>query len=193
MQPWYNKYQRAQDEQLMVWTASQDKKAFDTLYGRYADRLLAYFHKMLWDDRELAEDLAQDTFIQVFKSAAQFDPGKSFKTWLFSIGYNLCKNEYRRRSSKGTALEIDEAMAWEEPEAGKAQDHAAWEKALTKRVGLLSPSHKSVFLLRYGQDLEIQEIAEVLGIPAGTVKSRLFHLHKKLAGELKAFKTILEQ
>ncbi|HAA10189.1 MAG TPA: hypothetical protein DCE41_00265 [Cytophagales bacterium] len=185
-------YQSASDETLIQWVAQQDKRAFDTLYERYATPLYRYLYRLLWKNQALAEDFLQDTFLRVLQAANKFEAGKTFRPWLYSIAHNLCKNEYRRKAIRGEAVELGEDMTWEMPKGAATHDEDQWRAALSEAVNGLSEAHKSVFLLRYEQNLELAEIAEILSVPLGTVKSRMFHLQKRLAKELEAFQILLE-
>ncbi|HAA24437.1 MAG TPA: RNA polymerase subunit sigma-24, partial [Cytophagales bacterium] len=93
-------HEQATDEVLMTRIAKRDKQAFDVLYNRYHKRLYGYLYRMCWQNQVIAEDLLQETFIRVFKAAKDFDPSRKFVTWLFSIGSNLVKNEYRRHARR---------------------------------------------------------------------------------------------
>lgn len=185
-------YQSATDEDLIQWVAQKDKRAFDTLYERYAPSLYRYLYRLLWKNQPLAEDFLQDTFMRVLQAAERFEEGRTFRPWIYSIAHNLCKNEYRRNAIRGEAVELGEDMTWEMPEAETIHDTTQWRTSLAEAVNGLSEAHKSVFLLRYEQHLELAEIAEILAVPLGTVKSRMFHLQKRLAKELAAFQILLE-
>ncbi|HAA14916.1 MAG TPA: hypothetical protein DCE41_25790 [Cytophagales bacterium] len=184
-------HEQATDEVLMTRIAKRDKQAFDVLYNRYHKRLYGYLYRMCWQNQVIAEDLLQETFIRVFKAAKDFDPSRKFVTWLFSIGSNLVKNEYRRQSVRGEALTLDENQAWEDPNPTQAHDQGQWQVALQKALALLPESHTGVFWLRHEQQMDIKAIADILQIPEGTVKSRLFHTHRHLAKHLVSYKHIL--
>ena len=186
------KYNQATDEELIHWVGLQDKRAFDTLYARYATPLYRYLYRMLWKNQEMAEDIVQDTFIRVLQAAERFEEGRKFRPWLYSIGHNLVKNEYRRKAVRGESIAYGEDMAWEMPTLDDEYDREQWRKAVSQALEGLSEAHKSVFVLRYEQHLELNDIAEILEVPLGTVKSRLFHLQRRMAKELKAFQILLE-
>ena len=84
------------DERLMELIVRGDERAFGALYDRYHSRLLNYFHRMLWHDRERAQDFLQELFTKVARNPASYDPARPFCTWLFSVANNMCKNEYRK-------------------------------------------------------------------------------------------------
>jgi len=91
-----NDLRGASDERLMERVVRGDERAFTELYDRYQGRLLTYFHRMLWSDCERAEDLLQDLFTKLAQRPGMYDPERPFRTWLFSVANNMCKNEYRR-------------------------------------------------------------------------------------------------
>lgn len=73
-----------------------DKRSFDELYSRYSSPLKGYFEKMLWRDSLKAEDMLHDLFSKIIRNPAYFDTQKSFRTWVFSVAGNMCKNEYKK-------------------------------------------------------------------------------------------------
>jgi RNA polymerase sigma-70 factor, ECF subfamily len=121
---------------------------------------------------DLAEDAAQETFLTAQKSLKRFDGRSSFSTWLFGIAHNHCRALSRKRKAE-TPLEdiwLGETMATSGQES-QVIDREALRVALAK----LSPEHREVVLLHEIEGLSYGEAAEVLGVPAGTVKSRLHH------------------
>src|ERR1700761_6110957 len=85
------------DEELMLYLGSGEVEAFDTLYLRYSKRLMVYFTRMLNFDKALAEDALQDLFLKIAEAPEKFDRSRSFKTWIFSVASNRCKNYYRHQ------------------------------------------------------------------------------------------------
>src|SRR4051812_29743498 len=88
------------DEDLMHAVCSGSTLAFEELYRRYARRLLGYFVRMLKFDHAVAEDALQDLFMKIAERPEQFDRSRSFKTWVFSLASNSCKNHYRHAAVK---------------------------------------------------------------------------------------------
>ena len=145
---------------------------FRTLYLEHGPRAQGFFLRMTGFDRELARDLTQDLFLRLWASRESYDSGRPFRTWMFSIAYNMLKNEYRRRM---TAMEYMENADKNEPVT--ETDHLEQEqrnRILRNAIGRLPEPQKVVFLLRYEEELPLSEIARVCSIPEGTVKSRLF-------------------
>lgn len=147
-------------------------ETFRTLYLEHGPRAQGFFLRMTGFDRELARDLTQDLFMRLWASRESYDSGRPFRTWMFSIAYNMLKNEYRRRM---TVMEYMENADKEEPVT--ETDHLEQEqrdRILRCAIGRLPEPQKVVFLLRYEEELPLTEIARVCNIPEGTVKSRLF-------------------
>ena len=145
---------------------------FRTLYLEHGPRAQGFFLRMTGFDRELARDLTQDLFMRLWASRESYDSGRPFRTWMFSIAYNMLKNEYRRRM---TVMEYMENADKNEPVT--ETDHLEQEqrdRILRNAIGRLPEPQKVVFLLRYEEELPLSEIARVCDIPEGTVKSRLF-------------------
>jgi len=181
------------DETLMARVQHGDARAMAALYHRYSGPLLAFYRRMLNGERQLAEDLLQDTFLRLIDHASLFIPGKRFSTWLYCIAYNLCKNEYRRRRIRSPRdLKMSQTGC-----SHSAEDpfddvsHRLLSDAVFRELEKLDEGKKALFLLRYHQDLSIKEIAEITGLAEGTVKSRLFHVSRNLAVRLAHFKSEL--
>src|SRR5262245_25638780 len=154
----------------MVRVQAGDSEALAALIERYRGPLYAF----LWRRAgEGADDLFQESWIRVTRARDRFDRSRRFSTWLFQIANNLCRDRWRRLDARRRALEglREEARA-----AGR--DSAAPpalppERALIRRLDALPERLREVLVLRHYHELGEAEIAEVLGIPRGTVKSRL--------------------
>lgn len=86
------------DEEWFTLMQKGHTDAFDEIYNRYGQKLFGFFYKMLWKNKELAEDFTQDLFVKLIHKKELFNTNKSFSTWLYSIANNMCKNEYRKNS-----------------------------------------------------------------------------------------------
>lgn len=188
-----NKYKKFSDEKLMECIQRGDISAFNELYNRYSGRLLFYFFRELGGDEEKAQDFLQEIFLKIVEKPGLFRTEKKFSTWIFTVAYNLCKNEYRRlevREIVENNADVDEVSQDFESEYHPSEqkvDQKIFEKALLDELEKLDNGHRSAFLLRYQQNFSIKEISEILGCSEGTVKSRLFYTTQKLATKLKAF------
>lgn len=185
----FNKeHQRLSDERLMELVVRGDERAFGALYDRYHGRLLNYFHRMLWHDRERARDMLQDLFTKLAQRPASYDPARPFQTWLFSVANNMCKNAYRHQEVvKAAAIHLRHEPDREEATNGIGVDRALFRDRLDEELDKLDPDHKATFVMRYHEDMAIKEIAASFGCSEGTVKSRLFYTLKKLAERMKEF------
>ena len=187
------RYDSYLDEELMALLSNGDKRAFDELYNRYSSVLFGYFNKMLWRDREKAEDLVHDIFAKIIVNPLAFDVSRSFKTWLFAVACNMCKNEYKRKEvRKNTSIGIDShiSVSSDTNVLNEVQDRifmSAFDESLIQ----LDDKHRDVFTLRHLQGFSLKEIADVLEINEGTVKSRLFYATKQLAEKLKEYQVVL--
>lgn len=178
------------DEELMSQMSKGNRHAFDELYKRYALPLTAYFARMLWKDREKAEDFVHDLFAKIIHKPDYFDTSRSFKTWIYSVANNMCKNEYKKQEvRKGTVNGLDNHYSLGDQSAnvmGEVQD-AQFKVAFDRSLEELDMKHREAFLLRHVDGLSIKEISEVVSANEGTVKSRIFYAIKYLAESLKEF------
>ena len=176
------------DERLMELVVAGDERAFGTLYDRWTPKLLSYFHRMLWHDRERAQDFLQDLFMKIARRPKSYDPARPFSTWLYSVANNMCKNEYRREEVRRNARPyLDTGNGVTAAIEGDGVDRARFRDRLNGELDKLAPDHRSTFVMRYHEDMAIKEIASVFGISEGTVKSRLFYTLRKLAERMKEF------
>jgi RNA polymerase sigma-70 factor, ECF subfamily len=140
-----------------------------------------------WD----ADDLAQETFLVLSRQFDQFRGGSSVYTWLYGILLNLDRNHRRRGTLRQHKLRVlwnqDFAGDHTSPAAESTVEVAEWKRSLWGHVAELPDSQRHTLVLRFSEQLRYEEIAEVLGCPLGTVKSRIFHalaaLRKKLQFE----------
>jgi RNA polymerase sigma-70 factor, ECF subfamily len=177
------------DETLMARVQHGDARAMAVLYRRYSGPLLAFYCRMLNGERELAEDMLQDTFLRLIDRAGLFIQGRKFSTWLYCMAYNLCKNEYRRRRVRSPNA-VKAHQSGDSPSTENTFDevsHRLLSDAVFQELDKLDEDKKALFLLRNHQDLSIREIADITGLAEGTVKSRLFHISRILAVRLSRF------
>ncbi len=181
------------DEDLMVQLSLGEKRAFDEIYLRYSGVLFGYFNKMLWQDKEKAQDMVHDLFAKLIVNPTAFDANRSFKTWLFTIACNMCKNEFKKievRKNVSNSLDQHYSLKSEDNVLNTVQDKF-FKVAFDESMESLDDKHREVFSLRHLQGLSMKEIADVLVINEGTVKSRLFYATKQLAEKLKDYQSIL--
>jgi RNA polymerase sigma-70 factor (ECF subfamily) len=183
-------YTALADEKLMALVARKDSQAFDILYSRYGRLMYNYFHRMLWKDREKARDFTQDLFSKLIQKPDSFDENRSFKTWLYSIAHNMCKNEYAKMEVRRTAHKDIIAHTDAGVHDQQKMDREAFNIKLEEALGELDEVKRTTFELRFRQEMSIQEISDVMKCSEGTVKSRLFYTLKQLNEKLKVFEGI---
>ena len=95
------------DEALMADIVRREERAFAVLYDRYSPRMYRFFMRMFWQDAEKSADFTQELFLKIIEKPHLFQPGRSFRTWIYTIAGNLCKNEFRRLK-----IREEELPAW---------------------------------------------------------------------------------
>ena len=188
-------YSKYTDEDLMRSYIEGDRMAFEQIYDRYEQYMINFFYRKLWRDRIKAEDFTHDLFTKLIDKPDVYDPARPFKTWLFSVANNMCKNEYKKQEvRKNTGYDIPEGHEAKDGAElpDKEVDKSNFNEQLKIELEKLNDKHREVFMLRHFEGLSLKEIAETLEINAGTVKSRLHHATKTLAEKLEVFrKTIV--
>ena len=176
----------------MLLVGQHNQRAFEELYSRYGKLMYNYFYRMLWKEKEKARDFTQELFTKVYQKPHLYDPARPFKTWLYSIAHNMCKNEYAKvevRKEAQQSLKAD-SQGITSPVAQKDMDRKTFMEKLGAVLAQLDEVKRETFELRFVQELSIIEISEIMHVSEGTVKSRLFYLLKDLNGKLKAFEGI---
>ena len=158
------------------------EEAFNELYKRYSNRLLHFMYRMLGQNEAKAQDFLQDLFLKIVKHPEKFDIEKNFKTWVFTVAANQCKNSYRQQHK--TAVDIDQIAELSISDSSHTIDNAAFKAELKERLNELHPVYKEVFILRHHEGLTLDEIAIVADCPLGTVKSRLHSATRALSKKL---------
>ncbi len=184
------KYKAFTDENLMQMIAKGDSMAFEEVYERYSKPMVNYFCRMLWKDREKAQDFMHDLFTKIVNRPDLYDASRNFKTWLYSIANNMCKNEYRKQEVRKNTVKLTHEnipVYDESPEKSRSMDAEVFNEMLYKELEELEEVQRSTFLMRFKMDLSIKEIAEIHQCSEGTVKSRIFYTLKKLSEKLKMF------
>ena len=151
----------------MTAVARGDEAALAVLVGRHAPQLRAYLHRHSGNSED-ADDLLQETWVRVARSARRFDPTRRFRSWLYGIATNLARDLFRRRGTRERALRELAMQPRVEPEIGPID-----RSKLHERISRLPERTRSVLILRYFEGMNEIEMAEILKVPRGTVKSRL--------------------
>lgn len=180
------------DEELMGRVRrTGDEKAFDELYRRYARRLHGFFFRMLGREEQLAADFTQELFLRVWAARGRYECGRELCPWFFTMAYNLCRNEYRFRNiAVGFAEEVRGGPETYEEQPELRMDVRMFDRELSALLDKLPPEQRVLFALRYEEELTVPQLAEVMGIPEGTVKSRLHYLLQYLRKKLKVYETL---
>ena len=161
------------DEQLMARAAAGSDTAFEELYRRYARRLKGFFFMQLGGDEELAADATHDVFLRAYEARSRYQEGRKVDTWLFTIAYNICKNHYRSNAYEAQLLASLDAEPVSNQQIEVDLDAAILDEALAQVLNELPAPLHQIFSLHYQEELTIPQIAEIVGVPEGTVKSRL--------------------
>lgn len=173
------------DEAVLARIAAGDRLAMRMLYDRMSSPLYRFLQVRMRDRFEAA-DVMQETFLEVWRGAARFEGRSSVRTWIYGIARNRAVDRLRR-SGRELIAEPDETVADEAPDpeaVAAASSDAARVRACLEG---LSDTHRSVIELAFYQELVYREIAEIEGVPTGTVKTRILHAKQLLKRCLAAF------
>jgi len=174
--------------EIVARIADGERQALDTLYQRYAQPLFGYL-LTLTADRGLAEEILQDTFVAAWRAAARFEGRASVKTWLFGIARRQAHNSLRRRNLTLTDDTTLEQAPSDEPEPEEAVLRDADRQALSEAIMRLRPVHREVLLLAFVHELSYAEMANLLDVPLGTIRSRLSNARRLLRDILETAET----
>lgn len=158
------------DDNLILLSQSGDNEAFSQLVRKYSpDAYRTAF--MVLRDRDEVEDVVQESFLTCYRKINSFRMESSFKTWLYRIVVNRCYDRLRKRNRENVALSKMSLNL----KNGSVDDINGIESKLDLREVImgLRPEHRLVLTLYYGMDFGVQKVADILGVPVGTVKSRL--------------------
>jgi RNA polymerase sigma-70 factor (ECF subfamily) len=172
------------DEALLDLIAQGDRRALEVLLGRHNIRVYRFALRLL-KDTGAAEDVVSEVFIDVWRQAARFERRSQVSTWLLAIARNKSLSVLRRRSTEVLDSEVAEFIEdpADNPEVmmQKKQRSSVLQGCLTQ----LSPAHREIVDLVYYHEKSIEEVAEIVGVPENTVKTRMFYARKRM-GELMA-------
>jgi len=181
------------DPELVSRTLGGDGAAFGAIVGRYQDRLYNAIYRLV-GSAEDARDLLQDAFIKAYENLEGFRGGSSLYTWLFRIAVNTALSHRRKRKwTHATLSPVSDddpgtAAGWADPSAPDPADplvSAETEALVQQALDGLDEDHRTVVVLRDIQHCDYREMADILGVPTGTVKSRLHRARLMLRDRLK--------
>ncbi|MFH1682017.1 MAG: sigma-70 family RNA polymerase sigma factor [Candidatus Eisenbacteria bacterium] len=178
------------ERKLVARALAGEEGAFRALLRRYQRDVFNLAFRIL-KNREDAEDAAQEVFVRVYQSLGQYDPNRPFRNWLLRITHNLCVDVLRRRRIRTVSLSEplqgeEGEIGWELPDPDAADPLDALvgkeeREIIEETIAKLGETLRSAIVLRHVQGLRYEEIAEVLGIPLGTVKVRIFRARAAIA------------
>ncbi|HXF42870.1 MAG TPA: sigma-70 family RNA polymerase sigma factor [Pyrinomonadaceae bacterium] len=168
------------DQELIARAIKGSSDDFELIVQRYQRPIISYVFRML-GDYEAALDVSQEVFIKVFNSLDKYSSEFKFSTWLYRIAHNAAVDFLRRNSSNLQSIEAENAdgsqqIVLESPAAGPEaeRERREWRNELEAVVRNLPAVYRELIILRHSQELSYDEIAEITGLPLGTVKNRLF-------------------
>ena len=177
--------QGTSDEALIGRIATGDKVAMQVLFARHHVRVYRFVLRLVRDQTK-AEDLISEVFLDVWRQAGKFEARSAVSTWLLAIARYKALSALRRRPDE--ELDDETAAAIEDP--GDDPETALEKKdkgeILRKCLTALSPEHREIIDLVYYHEKSVEEVAEIVGIPQNTVKTRMFYARKRLSELLKA-------
>ncbi len=171
------------DFRLMKAVQNGDMVAFNELVDRYKDRLMNVIGRMV-NSTEEAEDIVQETFIRVYQHRQSFNFQHCLSTWIYTIGLNLGRNELRKRK-KFKHYDITEMKGNEKEFAVEMKIPTRLPEVLNEAISSLPEKYRTAFMLRDVQEMAYDEVAKVLDVPLGTVKSRVNRARLMLRDKLK--------
>ncbi len=172
------------DKELIARIAGQDQRAVEALFARYQVRVFRFIIRRVRSEA-IAEELTNEVFLEVWRNAARFEGRSTVSSWMLGIAHNKAISSLRKR----TEAELDDEAAGAVADDADTPDVVAQKldkgQLIRACMERLSDEHREVLDLVYYQELSISEIAEVVGIPENTVKTRVFYARKKLSEFLK--------
>ena len=176
--------QETSDEALVELIADGDKRAMQVLYGRHNVRVYRFIVR-LTGNTTLAEDLVSEVFLDVWRQADGFEAKCQVSTWLLSIARYKALSALRRRSED----QLDDVMAETIEDTADDPETVVYNKdrstLVQKCLAQLTPAHREVIDLVYYHEKSVDEVAQIVGVPAATVKTRMFYARNKMADLLK--------
>ena len=186
----------ATDHDLIALARTGSEKAYRELLDRYQRPVFSLVYRMV-RDRELAEDLAQETFVKVFNHLDRFNPKYKFSSWIFKIASNLAIDSLRKKEPQMVSLDgsrhaetPDEIEATRITVESKDENPEEFLEAkelgqeIEQAIGRLRPDYRTAILLRHVEGRAYEEIAEIMSVPLGTVKTYIHRARAELRESL---------
>lgn len=174
------------DRQLVEASRSGDSAAFEELVRRKTGKVFGLCTRML-GNREDAKDVAQLAFVKLWENLDRYDAGYAFDTWLYRMTSNVAIDFIRGRQSRDATLNSSLRLVKtsDDPEQGRAIQHKEVEEVFEEVSKALSPKQKTIFVMHTMEDLQLAEIARILGTKESTVRNHLFNARKTMQKELR--------
>ncbi len=173
------------DPAFLRTLASGDHDAVRLLYGRFGRALFSYVLEIVGDPGT-AEEVVQDTFVAAWRQAGRFEGRSTLASWLFGIARRQARDRMRRHRPAIEPAERLEEIAAEDGEPEAEAIASASRDELRRALDAIAMAHREVLVLTFAHELSGPEVAAVLGVPEGTVKSRLFAARRALRAELES-------
>jgi RNA polymerase sigma-70 factor (ECF subfamily) len=174
------------DLELVAKSIAGREDGFEELVRRYQRPITGYVFRML-GDYDSALDVSQEVFIKVYNSLTKYSSEYKFSTWIYRIAHNAAIDHMRRNPAVQQSLETESAdgtyqlqLESPNPSPEKDRERSEWRVEIDKVVRCLPAAYRELILLRHAQDLSYDEIAEITGLPLGTVKNRLFRAREMM-------------
>jgi RNA polymerase sigma-70 factor (ECF subfamily) len=174
------------DGELIISAIRGREDGFEELVRRYQRPIISYVYRML-NDYEGALDVTQEVFIKVYNSLERYSSDYKFSTWLYRIAHNAAIDHMRRNSGNPQSIETENGdgayqlqIECPKPNPEQNRERSEWRTEIETVVKCLPAAYRDLILLRHSRDLSYDEIAEVTGLPLGTVKNRLFRAREMM-------------
>ena len=176
------------DAGLLARIGAGDKSAMKLLYEQHSDALFHFIRARLRDPFEAA-DVMQEVFLEIWRAAGRFEGRATVKTWIFGIARNKSVDRLRR-GARLVLAEPDASLPDEAPDPEAVAEAASDAARVRDCVGRLSDAHRSAIHLAFYQELSYGDIAEIEGVPVGTIKTRVLHAKRLLMHCLAGFRIV---
>ncbi len=181
-----NGIRKLTDGELIEGAVAGQVEGFEELVRRYQRPITSYVYRML-GDYESSLDVTQEVFIKVYNSLHKYSFDYKFSTWIYRIAHNASVDHMRRNSVTPQSIEVENAdgsfqIQLESHAASPEQERerSEWRTEIDSVIRCLPTVYRDLILLRHSRDLSYDEIAEVTGLPLGTVKNRLFRAREMM-------------
>jgi len=178
------------DVELVARAVAGREDGFEELVRRYQRPITSYIFRIVGDS-ESALDVSQEVFIKVYNSLGRYSTDYKFSTWLYRIAHNAAIDHLRRNNVSQQSLEAENAdgsfqiqIESNRPSPEQDRERSEWRTEIEAVVKCLPASYRELIVLRHSRELSYEEIAEVTGLPLGTVKNRLFRAREMMRGLL---------